>query len=134
MNTTGQACRSTRTGTAPATVTGLLGPTSWECSLAALRSFVAREGHALVPQSHVEDGRRLGQWVAAQRQARRRGDLGVDPAALLEALPGWSWDAARSRWHAAYAALAGFVAREGHARVPRRHVENGFALVRPTAM
>ncbi len=115
MNTGGQVSRSTRTRTGPAAFPGPLGPTSWDRSLAALNSFVKREGHAMVPQTHVEDGHRLGQWVAAQRQARRRGDLGDRPAAVLEALPGWSWDASRSRWHTAFAVLGGFVKREGHA-------------------
>ena len=35
--------------------------------------FVAREGHARVPQGHREDGYRLGQWVTKQRQAHRDG-------------------------------------------------------------
>jgi hypothetical protein len=37
--------------------------------LALLEGYVAREGDALVPKDHVEDGFALGQWVARRRLA-----------------------------------------------------------------
>src|SRR5947209_3832454 len=35
--------------------------------LKLLDRFVAREGHALVPKGHIEEGFALGQWVAKKR-------------------------------------------------------------------
>jgi len=44
---------------------------TWERRFSLLMQFVNREGHALVPVSHAEDGYRLGAWVGntARRQA-----------------------------------------------------------------
>ena len=50
-----------------------------------------------------------------------------DRARRLEDLPGWSWD--DPRWYEALERLKDFAAREGHARVPRRFVDDGgFSL------
>ena len=40
----------------------------WERSYTLLRAFHEREGHANVPQKHVEEGERLGSWLSAQRK------------------------------------------------------------------
>src|SRR5262249_45292844 len=40
----------------------------WEDGFAALQQFRQREGHCRVPQGHLEQGFRLGQWVSRQRQ------------------------------------------------------------------
>src|SRR5262249_53721222 len=88
--------------------------------------FVEREGHARVPQAHVEDGYRLGQWVSHQR--RRRARLTADQARRLAALPGWEWQTASAAWEKGYAQLVRFVEREGHARVPWNNVEGGHRL------
>ena len=39
---------------------------SWEENLKVLKRYVAREGHALVPLEHEEDGVRLGMWLSKQ--------------------------------------------------------------------
>ncbi len=109
----------------------LSNPSAWDAGFLSLVSFVNREGHALVPQDHREGSYPLGRWVAAQqRQARRWGTLSASSAAALTALPGWSWDATWTRWQEGLKVLSRFAAREGHARVPVRHVEDGFALGR----
>ncbi len=100
----------------------------WSAGLAALRAFVAREGHPRVPRGHVEAGVRLGSWANSRRAERRRGDLDPARSAELEAIPGWSWDPRADDWDAGLAALRAFVAREGHARVPSQHVEGGLRL------
>jgi hypothetical protein len=102
----------------------------WAVAMAALRAFVAREGHARVPRRHVEDGIRLGMWVGYQRTDHRAGRLDPARVAELEALPGWSWDPFADDWAAAMAVLRAFVDREGHARVPQGHVEQGIRLGR----
>ena len=100
----------------------------WAVALGALRAFVAREGHARVRQSHVEGGCRLGGWVTRMRFERNSGRLDPDRAAELEGMPGWTWDPVADDWNVVVAALRAFAAREGHARVPRGHVENGVRL------
>ena len=60
-----------------------------------LQQYVDREGHALVPQHHVEeyDGEKinLGTWVNARRSQRRKGNLPAVQADFLESVPGWKW-------------------------------------------
>ena len=53
-----------------------------------LQGFVDREGHADVPVSHLEDGHRLGMWVAVTRDQRE--SLPEELIQFLQALPGWS--------------------------------------------
>jgi excisionase family DNA binding protein len=64
---------------------------SWDRHYEKLVGFVERTGSARVPERHIEDELRLGQWVRAQRRFRRRGTLREDRTRRLEALPGWSW-------------------------------------------
>jgi len=63
----------------------------WEEMFALLERFVEREGRAVVPSTHVEEGKHLGQWVANVRQFHRRGELSEEREGRLERLPGWSW-------------------------------------------
>ena len=102
----------------------------WEEGFRFLRLFVNREGHARVPQKHVEDGFRLGQWVRTQRGARAKGQLPSSQVFRLEALPGWSWNTRADKWEERLGLLRKFVEREGHARVPWNSVENGYRLGR----
>jgi superfamily II DNA or RNA helicase len=100
----------------------------WEEGFRHLKKYVEREAHARVPGSHKEDGYRLGQWVGVQRGIYAEGKLEPDRAARLAALPGWTWDSSRSKWDEGFGLLLSFVEREGHARVPVDHFENGFPL------
>ena len=101
----------------------------WESDFGHLLSFVEREGHARVPQNHVEREFKLGSWVNSQRQSYRRARLSKLRASRLEQLPGWVWDPHEARWETGFMSLEGFVRREGHARVPQDRLdENGFRL------
>lgn len=60
----------------------------WEEGYAALLRFAESTGHVRVPLRHVEDGFKLGRWVANQR-VRSRNE--ADRGSRLEAVPGWSW-------------------------------------------
>jgi Helicase associated domain/Helicase conserved C-terminal domain len=100
----------------------------WEEGLAHLATFVAREHHARVPVDHIEDGYKLGQWARTQRVFFAKGQLEADQIARLEQQPGWSWDPFSGQWERGFAYLEAFIEREGHARVPRRHIEGTTKL------
>ena len=93
-----------------------------------LRAFIAREGHARVPAPHAEGGFPLGPWVSHRRREHRTGVLAAHRVRLLDRQPGWTWDMRADRFETAHSLLLRFVRREGHARVPQKHVERGFPL------
>lgn len=99
---------------------------NWSRNYNGLKKFAEREGHARAPQLYVENGLKLGQWVAVQRTYRD--EMSSERKALLEALPGWSWEPATDGWERAYESLKAFVEREGHARVPKELLEGDFRL------
>jgi len=99
---------------------------NWTRHYEGLKKFAKRAGHARAPQRYVADGLKLGQWVAVQRA--NRDEMSAERKALLEALPGWSWNPFNDRWEQAYAALVKFTEREGNARVPNSHIEDGLRL------
>ncbi|MEU9806882.1 Helicase associated domain protein [Mycobacterium sp. NPDC050853] len=98
----------------------------WTRHYSGLKKFAEREGHARAPQRYVEEGLRLGQWVAVQRNCRD--EISTQRKALLEALPDWSWNPTTDDWERAHGFLRAFVERESHARVPKEHREAGFRL------
>ena len=85
-------------------------------------------GDALVPLQHREDGYKLGAWVRGQRSQKQKGTLSDDRARRLEALPEWSWQPREAAWEEGFGRLRNFTEREGHARVPRAHREDGYRL------
>jgi hypothetical protein len=101
---------------------------AWEAGFSYLERFVAREHHARVTTQHLEDGYRLGQWVEVQRLTYRADRLSPERIACLEALPGWDWHPLDADWEEGFSHLERYVAREGNARVPRKHREDGYAL------
>jgi hypothetical protein len=60
----------------------------WETGFSHLKSYRDREEHCLVPRKHIEDGFRLGVWVANQRP--RRDSMSVDCRQRLTDL-GFVW-------------------------------------------
>jgi hypothetical protein len=114
-------------------------------TIRALKKFVDGGGHAgAIPRGVLVDGVKLSRAASDLRSRHRRGDLTREAVCALEALRGWRWDARRAACSSAspdygkaagrrphseiFDLLAGFIAREGHARVPRFHVEGGFRL------
>jgi len=100
--------------------------------LRKLDAYVAREGHARVPQDHIESGSKLGQTVVVWRSRHRKGILAPTLALRLQSYPGWTWDPLADAYlhnlQRKFEALDSFVAREGHSRVPDKHVEDGLKL------
>jgi superfamily II DNA or RNA helicase len=101
---------------------------TWEQWFAMLGDYVDEHGDALVPIGYAVGGSRLGRWVGTQRDLYRRGELPADRASRLDTIPTWTWSPQAEEWPQSYAALQAFVAREGHAEVPKRHVEAGVSL------
>jgi superfamily II DNA or RNA helicase len=100
----------------------------WEDGYAATLNFVDREGHARVPKGHREAGYRLGQWIEVQRRFFAENRLSTSRIDRLLALPGWTWNTFDTEWERGFAFLAAFASREGNAKVPYGHVEEGFPL------
>jgi hypothetical protein len=66
--------------------------TRWEKGFTLLQQFVAREGHAAVPDYHVENGLRLGAWVSELHSMRKHWHtLSEERIELLETLEDWQW-------------------------------------------
>ena len=103
---------------------------AWRRHFEALEKRADATGLADAPARLVtEDGLKLGQWVAKQRKLRREGVLDPDRERRLSSIRFvWAPRDAVSRDAAYAAALAAFVAREGHDRVPKRHRELGLGL------
>jgi len=102
----------------------------WTEGLAHLRSYVAEHGHAAVDTVTVHEGFALGGWVARRRAHYRRGTLAPARAAVLEALPGWTWSRTEDTWPRGLAVLGSYVAAHGTARVPLDVVHRRYPLGR----
>ncbi|MCP4680314.1 MAG: hypothetical protein GY854_33455 [Deltaproteobacteria bacterium] len=61
----------------------------WEEKFELLLRYVEREGHATMPNKHIENGEPLGLWVSTQRKQRDK--LSPERKAALERQPGWAW-------------------------------------------
>lgn len=89
---------------------------SEESVFAQLKRFSEEVGHCNVPETHPVFGS-AGQWLTAQRMAKRRGQLSPDRVAKLEAL-GVSWDPHADAWEERYESLRHFHSREGNCDLP----------------
>lgn len=100
----------------------------WERTFALLEKYVAEHGTSRVPQGYVAEGVQLGAWLGTQRTKYVKGQLDPERQRRLELLPKWTWTYSRDLWEERFSALEKFAAREGHARVPQKHIEDGIAL------
>lgn len=61
----------------------------------ALQQYIAREGDALVPATHIEtlggEDVNLGAWVGYMRQRKKNDKLAQDRIDALNATRGWTW-------------------------------------------
>ena len=65
------------------------------------------------------------QWVGVQR--KKRSKLTPDRLRRLSELD-FDWDPVFNKWQSGFQALIAFKKREGHCRVPGKHIENGYKL------
>jgi hypothetical protein len=108
------------------------GEAQWEEGYQRLLEYVQRVGNASVASDHVEsDGYPLGGWVHGQRTSYKEGKLAAERVLRLESVDGWIWDHAEAKWQDGITHLQQYVEREGHARVPKSHIEpDGYPLGR----
>ena len=101
---------------------------SWNFWFGLLEAFVEREGHTKVPGDYIAaDGYRLGRWVIKQRVKIEK--MPTERKTLLEALPGWSWNARADNWDEGFHCLKEFADREGHCLLPGLYkTENGYRI------
>jgi hypothetical protein len=92
-----------------------------------LVQFKEREGHCAVPLKHSESGKKIGFWLMVQKIHRKTGMISNERRHLLESL-GVKWKFQVSTWDFNFLLLLQFRDREGHVRIPVRHVEDGQRL------
>ena len=100
----------------------------WERVQQLLQAFYDREGHLNVPNSHVEDGEKLGQIVNGMRGTRANYLAGHPEREAWVRARGWVDNADDARWERVEQLLQAFYDREGHINVPQAHVEDGEKL------
>jgi hypothetical protein len=64
----------------------------WESNFLLLVQFRDREGHLRVPSRHVEDGKRLGNWIRMNRAQQKDGTLDSERLRRLNEI-GFIWEA-----------------------------------------
>lgn len=90
---------------------------TWEQHYAATADWAWRHAGRRMPRDTRDaDGRRLGAWVAKQRQAHSCGLLTQERADLLEAIPGWAWDASAAAFDDTIRVLRAFADAYGDVR------------------
>jgi hypothetical protein len=103
----------------------------WERNVKLLEQYAKREGHCDVPFKHIEEGVNLGKWLSEQRGAYKKGELDKTRQKRLEEL-GVIWNLQELRnntsWMHKFNLLVKFKEREGHCRVPQKHIEDGENL------
>ena len=97
----------------------------WEYAINSLKAFMAREGHTRVPALHHESNFALGRW--ANRARGNKDKMKLSRRQQLDEL-GFVWNILEADFHQNLNMLKDFIAREGHGRVPVKHVEKGAPL------
>ena len=100
----------------------------WDNAYTLLERYADEHGTSRVPRRCNIDGIELGSWVITQRGLYVKGKLSDGRQRRLEALPEWTWDLSSGVWEERFALLERFTAREGHSRVPQKHIEEGVRL------
>jgi hypothetical protein len=99
----------------------------WEEGFVILQNFANREGHASPPGKHIENGFNLAGWVKWKRSQYKNEELDQSKIDLLEALPGWVWNAVDAKWEEVFAALELFAKLNGHSTPKRGSDEDKLA-------
>lgn len=87
-----------------------------------LKEFILEHGHSDVPHDHP-----IGHWFSGVRRLARRGRLSKEKRTRLVEM-GATFKPLEGRWDVGLKLLTQFVEREGHAQVPKNHLEQGIFL------
>ena len=101
--------------------------TQWEAGFHALKDFVAKFGHCLVPQTYKNSNDlTLGLWVSVQR--RNKDKLPIEKTTKLNEI-GFIWDAVEYKWNQGFNALHDYKSKYGNCLVPNAYLtDDGFEL------
>lgn len=104
----------------------------WIQNYALAAKYYREHGDLLIPNQYVtSEGVRLGQWIAAMRQAycgQNGYRLNEDQIRQLDEI-GMVWNPYEDRWNRACDCAADFYKRHGHLNIPATYkCEDGFAL------
>jgi len=102
----------------------------WHRTVSRLCRCAAQHGGPEMLADSPVQGRRIGGWVRAQRDAYHRGALPADRITVLEQIPGWQWSPGPSRWELGVQILGTYLAQVSDADVPAGAVCRGFAVGR----
>jgi superfamily II DNA or RNA helicase len=98
---------------------------SWDEMFGRLLLFWGTHGHCRVSRAYKD--RKLGKWVQHQRSFATKGILSTVRKQRLDDI-GFEWDPYETDWAEGFRYLTIYKEREGHCRVPLKHMENGFRL------
>ena len=98
----------------------------WQKTYEEVFKFVNK--HKRLPVKHLPSEKILGNWVNTQRTRMKKGIITKEQIDLLEKIAHWTWDPFADLWDSSLSALKAFAKREGHAKAPQRHIENGIDL------
>jgi Helicase associated domain len=98
---------------------------SWDEMFGRLLLFRGTHGHCRVPRGYKD--KKLGKWVQHQRSFATNGILSTVRKQRLDDI-GFDWDPFETDWAEGLRYLTIYKEREGHCRVPFKHMENGFRL------
>jgi hypothetical protein len=110
------------------------GKAQWLKALKYLKAYAKQYGNVCVPKKYItKKGFKLGVWIGTQRYLFHIGKLDEWKREILEQIPGWHWTSVgtkrENKWLDGLKELKKFVKKEGHARVPEKHItSSGYDL------
>lgn len=102
----------------------------WEASFELAKAYVSEHGNLLIPQKYkTSDGYCLGEWIAQQRELKRKGRLDQEKVMRLNSI-GMDWLSPAARtWENHYEACSQYYKEHGNLENPLSYVEkDGFQL------
>jgi superfamily II DNA or RNA helicase len=98
---------------------------TWDEWYGRLIKFKNNTGHCLVPNEYLQDGHKLGYWVARQRAKKNK--LKIEHIKKLEEI-GFVWDAISQKWEDGFDCLQNFKKNHNHCLVSSFEIFEGFEL------